>query len=128
MGGALAAFAGIRAAVSLLRHNYLPPNLLLTPLPANYVPQVDGLVLDSKLANAAGRPIDFPATCGSAVNQALNACLRHNGIVNDLILYQPADRLPAFRLIESGIFVVLAIALFAVTWLWLRRSTVRGAR
>jgi hypothetical protein len=31
-------------------------------------------------------------------------------------------------LIETGIFVVLALALFVVTWLWLRRSTVKGTR
>ena len=65
---------------------------------------------------------------GTTTEAALNACLRRNGIPNDLIVYQSADRLPALRLIEAGIFVVLAVALFAVTWLWLRRSTVRGAR
>jgi hypothetical protein len=129
MGVTLAAFAGVRAVVSLLRHNYLPPIDVLVPLPDNFVPHVDGLVLGADLANAAGRPVAFPAGCGSSgTDQALNACLRHNGIVGDLVRYQPTDRLPTFRLIEAGIFVVLAVALFAVTWLWLRRSTVRGAR
>ena len=128
MGVTLAVFAGVRAAVSLLRHDYLPPIHALVPMPDNFVPQADGIILNSDLANAAGQPIAFPVNCGNAIDAALTTCLGRNGIVNDLIVYQPASRLPTFRLIESGIFVVLAIALFTVTWLWLRRSTVRGAR
>jgi hypothetical protein len=132
MGVTLALFAGVRAAVSLLRPNYLPPAHLFTALPGGIGGvKIDGLFLSVQSVDAVGRPVtDLPVSCFAKANTeaAQEACLRRNGIVGYLTQYQPADRLPTFRLIESGIFVVLAIALFAVTWLWLRRSTVRGAR
>jgi hypothetical protein len=132
MGVALGVFAGVRAAVSLLRHNYLPPAHLFTALPDSFgAHQIDGLFLSVQSVDAAGRPVtDLPINCLANANTeaAQEVCLRRNGIVGYLTQYQPIDRLPTFRLIEAGIFVVLAVALFAVTWLWLRRSTVRGAR
>jgi hypothetical protein len=132
MGATLAVFAGVRAAVSLLRHNYLPPAHVVTALSASIgSDRIDGLVLSVQTVDAAGRPVnDLATNCLANANTeaAQDACLRRNGIVGYLAQYQPADRLPTFRLIETGIFVVLAVALFAVTWLWLRRSTVRGAR
>ncbi|HYS41975.1 MAG TPA: ABC transporter permease subunit [Pseudonocardiaceae bacterium] len=131
MGVTLAVFAGVRAAVSLLRHNYLPPTHQFVPLSAADIFTVNGLVLNEDLVNAAGQSINYTINCPAGLDASIanmNTCLRHNGVAGDLFRYQPADRLPTFRLIESGIFVVLAVALFAVTWLWLRRSTVRGAR
>jgi hypothetical protein len=132
MGVTLAVFAGVRAGVSLLRHNYLPPAHVLTTLPASLgADKIDGIVLSVRAVDAAGRPVnDLSISCldNATTEAAQDACLRRNGIVGYLTQYQPADRLPTFRLIETGIFVVLALALFVVTWLWLRRSTVRGAR
>jgi hypothetical protein len=132
MGVTLAVFAGVRAAVSLLRHNYLPPAHVLATIPVSFGSDgINGVVLSTQAVDAAGRPVnDLATNCLANANTeaAQDACLRRNGIVGYLAQYQPADRLPTFRLIETGIFVVLAVALFAVTWLWLRRSTVRGAR
>jgi hypothetical protein len=133
MGVTLVLFAGVRGAVSLLRLHYLPPIHLLVPMVGSTPKAVlSGAVLSRDMVNAAGQRVTtLPANCmlpGTTTTAAFDDCLRRNGIPNDLIVYQSADRLPAFRLIEAGIFVVLAVALFAVTWLWLRRSTVRGAR
>jgi hypothetical protein len=132
MGVTLAVFAGVRAAVSLLRHNYLPPAHVLATIPASFGSAViNGVVLSTQAVDAAGRSVnDLPINClsNASTEAAQDACLRRNGIVGYLTQYQPIDRLPTFRLIEAGIFVVLAVALFVVTWLWLRGSTVRGAR
>jgi len=56
--------------------------------------------------------------------------MRRNGIVRTS-RNQRSTGLPTFRLIESGIFVVLANRFVRVKWWWLsalRRSTVREAR
>jgi hypothetical protein len=133
MGVTLAVFAGVRAAVSLLRLDYLPPAHLVVPLSTDpTVAAAGGVILNEYQVDAAGQQVtELRINCLDGPNlpaAAINPCLRRNGIVGDFILYQPADRLPTFRLFEAGIFVVLAVALFVVTWLWLRRSTVRGAR
>jgi hypothetical protein len=41
-----------------------------------------------------------------------------------LVAYQPADRFWRFQAIESGIYVVLAAWLLALTAYWVRRHTV----
>lgn len=128
MGVTLAVFAGVRGAVALLRHSYLPPLQVFVPLSSGAPASMDGgAILSWDQVDATGRPVSgFAVKCMNGTD--FDACLRRNGVVRDLLTYQPADRLPTFRLIETGVFVVLAVALFAVTWLWLRRSTVRGAR
>jgi hypothetical protein len=133
MGVTLALFAGVRGAVSLLRLHYLPPVHLLVPL-SDYTPAGTGggAELSWNMVDTAGQNVyDMPVACqvpGTETMQTVDACLVRNGILHNLVVFQPADRLPAFRLIETGIFVVLALALFVVTWLWLRRSTVKGTR
>jgi hypothetical protein len=132
MGVTLAVFAGVRGAVALLRHSYLPPLQVFVPLSSGAPASTDGgAILSWDQVDAAGQPVSvFPVNCmnGADTQATIDACLHRNGVVRDLLTYQPADRLPTFRLIETGIFVVLTVALCAVTWLWLRRSTVRGAR
>lgn len=131
MGVTLVVFAGVRAAVSSLRDNYLPPAHVVTLVPdGTSLEKIDGLVLSVQSVDAAGRPVpDLPFNCLAGDNtEAAQACLHRHGIAGYFTQYQPADRLPTFRLIEAGIFVVFALVLFAVTWLWLRRSTVMGAR
>ncbi|HEY3606375.1 MAG TPA: ABC transporter permease subunit [Pseudonocardiaceae bacterium] len=133
MGVTLVLFAGVRGAVSLLRLHYLPPIQLLVPVGGNTPVATAGrVILSWDMVNTAGQVVTaIPANCmlpGTYTEAVMNACLVRNGILHNLVVYQPADRLPTFRLIETGIFVVLAVALFAVTWLWLRRSTVRGTR
>jgi hypothetical protein len=82
------------------------------------------LYVDSGWLDAAGNPVDYPITCMntsySEVGQQYD-CLRQNGAVSYYSDYQPGDRLGAFRLIEFGIFVALAAALFVLAWRLTRR-------
>jgi hypothetical protein len=53
----------------------------------------------------------------------VNSCLHDHGILN-AIVYQPAHRFWLFQGIETGIFLFLALALFALTAWWVRRRIV----
>ena len=70
---------------------------------------------------AANSPAAIPATCqaDSQVNSTL-ACLTRLGY-RSFTTYQPGYRFWPFQFIETGIFVTLAAALIAVTFLAVRR-------
>jgi len=76
--------------------------------------------------NFDGIPISLgamPATCRTLVFQAsreFGSCMASRGY-HGLISYQPAGRYWAFQGIETGVFVVLAAALIAVTAIVVRR-------
>ena len=85
-------FAAVRLAVVPLRYSYIPPVRVF-----------------------------YPPNGGNAVFPTGDAMIVNVGN-NQFFDYQPADRLATFRLIEAGIFLVLAVALFAVMWLRMRRT------
>jgi hypothetical protein len=49
-------------------------------------------------------------------------CLHQHGVVARYFDFQPPDRIAEFRLIEFGIYVVLAVLLFVGAWRVLRRA------
>jgi hypothetical protein len=85
-------FVALRLAVAQLRPYFLPP-LSLPPLSAQ--------------KTVAGSPIPWT----SLVVQKTPP---------QVLLYQPADRFWTFQGIEAAIFVVLALALLALTLWWMR--------
>jgi hypothetical protein len=95
MGVTAALFVAVRLVVYELRFTYLPPVHVVLSSPANVFTYLFHGLLVDENAN------------GTAID------------------YQPPDRLPAFRLIEIAIFVVLTAALATVTWLRMRRKVVR---
>jgi hypothetical protein len=108
-----------------LRYHYFPPVRLFTSLLStnSLVPTGDYLFVGGGEVNASGQLVDSFSCVGPVNTDAeYTACLRQNGIVGSVIDYQPADRLATFRLIEAGIFVVLAAALCTVVWLRMRRA------
>jgi hypothetical protein len=82
------------------------------------------LYVDSGYLDTAGNPVDYPTACitrhYSEAEQHYD-CLRQNGVVSYYQDYQPGERLGVFRLIEFGVFVVLAAALFVLAWRLTRR-------
>jgi hypothetical protein len=97
-------------------------------LEATTVPgRPDAWILSSGAVNAAGRPVSvIPAACnspsvvGKGASPNAGACMARRGIRED-ITYQPTSRYWAFQLIETGIFMVLALALSGFCFWWLGR-------
>ena len=133
----LAGFTGLRALTALwLRLHYMTPVTVYYKLTApftpagSYLPNRPGL--DRPERPASGAPA--PGTTGSTGNQSpLHArnscqapdpnplpCLTAHGY-RGYVTYQPASRFWAFQGIETGIFLMLAAVLLAVTFWVLKR-------
>ena len=103
--------------------SYLGTDPVLT---ASVVPGQPGAwILSSVAVNAAGRPLSaLPAACasgspaaGSAFGSDLGHCLASHG-VREAVSYQPASHYWPLQLVETGIFLALALAL---AWFCFRR-------
>lgn len=115
------------------------PNLILSegvadrfgrPLPEVFAPEVAGVPV-SYLSAACRRlaaPFTYNGGLGevvptghptAATQKAINACVRASGVRN-YVSYQPASHYWPLQFTETGIFVVLAIALVAVAFVVLR--------
>jgi hypothetical protein len=97
-------------------------------LTASLVPgQPSAWVVSSHAINAAGQPVTalpascFPANPSAKFNGDAGQCMDKLGI-REVISYQPASRYWPLQLIETGIFLALALALAGFCfWLLGRR-------
>jgi hypothetical protein len=116
----LALFGAVRFGVAQARFHYPPPPASMT------VPITDTFLQDPNggwrlgmpvLLDAQGHPVDSRTPCAAPVNAGQKACAGYRMLVT----YQPADRFWPFQAIESGIYLVLAALLLALTAHWVRR-------
>jgi hypothetical protein len=121
-----------------VRPNLLPPDQTITTvdagnvnygsLTASLVPgQPAARVVSSYAINAAGQHVTalpascFPASASAKFNGDPGQCMDKLGI-REVINYQPASRYWPLQLIETGIFLALALALAGFCfWLLGRR-------
>jgi hypothetical protein len=134
----LAVFAAVQVVVPLwVRPHLFPPDAAIAAvesahatfsdvsgaptLSANVVPGQPGAwILASGPVNAAGQPVAaLPAACGpasgsptagSAFGSDLGRCLAGHGI-REAVSYQPVSHYWPLQLVETGIFLALAVAL-----------------
>ncbi|OZM70218.1 hypothetical protein CFN78_26225 [Amycolatopsis antarctica] len=133
MGGTLAVFLAVRSAVnSLIRPYYLPPERIATPLPnrdhVRNIPDT-ALQVDSGYLDATGAVVGDHTLCKPEVSAPLREtenCLRRRGAITEYTDVQPAERLLTFQLIETGLFLVLAVGLFFLAARALRRIQFTG--
>jgi hypothetical protein len=138
MAVTLAIFALAQAPMPLwVRPHLIPPRLAIVSVvsldslrPESLPGQPGAWLLSSETVNAAGQPITAaPAACPPPATNGLNAwegyvdCLASHGI-REAITYQPASRYWPLQLIETGIFLTLALALawFCFWWTGRRRT------
>ncbi len=123
MGLTLLGFTATRVLVgSLGRPNFEAPLRYVGPLGA--APRrgdPNALMIDMGYLDTAGNKVSIPADCLRSDN--ITDCMTSRGIVG-FEDYQPGDRLDTFRLIELGIFLGLAVVLFALAWWRLRKDPV----
>jgi hypothetical protein len=129
MAVTLAIFAAAQVVMPLwVRPHLIPPDRMITSieaaeldygnLTATVVPGQPGAwMLSSAAINAAGQPVStLPAACGGNLNPYAKAagnsgqCLESRGY-RETITYEPASRYWPLQLIETGIFLALALAL-----------------
>lgn len=121
MGVTLGGFLLTRFVVAVyLRPYYAPPVRYTDPLNdrSSTFPESYGMIVDNGILDRAGNPVD-PSNCPATYG--LN--LRTGTCVSNYIDYQPVNRLDGFRLIETGIYVGLAVVLFLIAWRYTRRVT-----
>ena len=133
-------FLAIRLAVTYwLRVHYLPAVTTVYSVTQNFTPKgafwplAGGVVLPTgqqttgmtlapgSIMQSPGAPA-IPASCQQLQSQISStlSCLAHLGY-RSFTTYQPGYRFWPFQFIETGIFVALAAALIAVTFLVVRR-------
>jgi hypothetical protein len=132
----LAGFVALRVLTAWLRQYYMTPVTVYYNLTANFAPSGSYLPVSQGVAGPNGQPptagpgslvwqgFPIPAPCRQAFAsfgpKGVPDCLAAHGYRGYLI-YQPAGRFWAFQGIETGIYVVLAAALLAVTFRVLKR-------
>jgi hypothetical protein len=151
IGLTLAGFIAIRSVIYILvRPHFLTPVTSYFPLGSGFSPAGSGWQLASGFVGASGQPIStpqstsgqvisgpgvsipvssLPAPCQAAAGNgpftratyhAVVSCAQAHGI-RGYVTYQPASRYWAFQGIETGIFVLLAAVLIAVTFVVISR-------
>jgi hypothetical protein len=133
----LASFTALRALTALrLRPHYMTPVTVYYKLTAPFTPAGSSLGISQGIIGPNGQTavlsdgvpsydgVPIPAACLHAAAtpnpQAPLPCLAAHGY-RGFATYQPASRFWAFQGIETGIFVVLAAVLIAVTFWVLKR-------
>jgi len=126
MAVTLVIFAAVQVAMPLwVRPNLIPPERTVASieaagldygnLTATAVPGQPGAwMLASGLVNTAGQPVtSYPAACGSPYSGKLTdpgQCLQARGY-REAISYEPASRYWPLQAIETGMFLIVALAL-----------------
>ena len=137
----LAGFAGLRALTALwLRPRYMTPVTAYYKLTAPFTPAGSYLPVSQGVVGANGMPpasspggnvvgvdgVPVPAACQKFMDEtnlnlhAVLSCVSAHGY-RGYVTYQPASRFWAFQGIETGIFVIIAAVLLAVTFWVLKR-------
>ena len=131
----LAGFIAARMAVAFwLRPHYLSAVTVFYKVTSGFTPAgsfwrlssgifaPDGQLINTNFSNTAvidGIPVSYlPASCNHAGRGTFvppPSCTQALGHFREFLTYQPADRYWAFQGIETGIFLVLAAGLIALT-------------
>ena len=134
MAVTLAGFIAVRVVITLwLRSHYLSPVTVTYNVLGGFTPKGAYWQLASGVLGPDGLPVDqvtngnvldgvptsyLPASCNQVTRGAFTpppSCTQALSHFRGFVTYQPADRFWTFQGIESGIFLVLAAALIAVT-------------
>jgi hypothetical protein len=132
--GRLAGFIAVRAVITLyLRPHYMSAVTVFYKLTSGFTPSgsywslASGILgpngqlinQNTNLAQIDGIPVNYlPASCAAPVHGSTAvppSCAQALTHFRGFLTYQPANRYWTFQGIETGIFLVLAAALIAVT-------------
>jgi len=128
MAATLVGFVGLRLIIaSVVRRHFLSPvKKTYPPLPGIDTSHAGAWVFSQKTVDGSGHIVP-PFTVGSvcratksSTRTSLDHCVRAHGFLNTDV-FQPASRYWLFQGIEAALFGVLAVALLALAFWWVRR-------
>lgn len=131
----LVIFVAVRILiVNFWRPYYLPPVVVLTPANVSSQISADSWILSEETVNRQGQPVSIdalqvcnrllsPNPTGTETAQ-YDRCITDHGFQNKMV-YQPADRFWLLQGIESGIYLLLATMLVAMTFWWTKYRIIR---
>jgi hypothetical protein len=123
MGITLVGYVALRLVLGMFaRRHYLAPVRLLDVGNPYGALVVSNGYLDKSGAELSAMDVQH-ACLGASSSTDFEACLAQHGVTHDFVDIQPVDRLGELRLIEFGVYGVLAVALLAAAWLVLRRRS-----
>ncbi|HEX8866098.1 MAG TPA: hypothetical protein VF821_10625, partial [Lentzea sp.] len=106
---------------AVVRDHYLPVTRAVARWGSNPVVPPSALELGGGYVDRDLSPVAVPEECAKFGNP--NSCMRTSGTaVGTYVDYQPIERITAFRYMEFGLCVLLAVVLFALTFRLLRRG------
>lgn len=127
MAVTLVGFVGLRLVVAgvVRRHFVAAVKSVYVPLPGADVTHPGAWIFKQQTFEAGRRVSDFdvPTTCPPSTHPttaSLDACIRVHHFLNIDVL-QPASRFWLFQGIEAAIYGGLALALFTLAVIWVRR-------
>ncbi|WP_069161069.1 ABC transporter permease [Nocardia altamirensis] len=132
MAVSLIGFTVVRVVIAYFARPYYLPPLRITEPPAGPLADYDYLRVleaDRGYLDTAGNSVQLPdpnqvyRECHQDLPaaEAVNACYANHGVASTFTDYQPLDRLFTFRLIETGIYLLLIAALGTLTWYRIRK-------
>jgi ABC-type transport system involved in multi-copper enzyme maturation permease subunit len=121
MGITLVCYVVLRFVLAVIVRPHLLPSVRLIDTEAPPGAMTAGVGYLDQAGNVL--PVqDLQSNCLTASTQYKECMAR--GIAHGYLNIHPADQIPQLRLVELGIYVVLAVVTFAAAWLVLRRRTV----
>lgn len=111
----------VEVAWGLVRESLASPRLINYPLNANSPAKLDQMYeMDRWVSNSDGQLFGW-AHCGLETEAASNACLKENGIVDNVVKYLGYDQMPSMQWTGAGFLLLGTIALTAFTLWWTSR-------
>ena len=132
----LIAFVLVRILiVNLWRPYYLPPAVTLAPINVAVQPPVGSWLISQNIVDRQGQsvPPGEASACDAFLPQGgsdlskYNQCVSKSGLQREWV-YQPADRFWLLQGIESGIYLLMTVMLFALTFWWTKHRIIGTGR
>ncbi|MES9509231.1 ABC transporter permease [Streptomyces sp. NPDC000609] len=108
----------VEVAWGLVRESLASPRMINYPLNANPPAKLDGMYeMDRWVSSSDGTLFGYTHCSGLETEKAANACVKENGIVDNVVKYLGYDQMPAMQWTGAGFLLLGTIALTAFT-LW----------
>lgn len=124
----LLVFVVVRVLVThYWRPYYLPPVVAIAPTNAAINEPGSSWTVSSSFIDRQGRPISIENALQVCSGPEANTCFKEHGI-QTRTMYQPPERFWPFQWIESGIYLLFAAILIALTYGWTRYGIIGRKR
>lgn len=115
MAVTIAVFAALVVAAYLGREHYAEPEVAMTDAHGMVTVPADAQLVDAGVVGPEGDRVTWDAAIDMCGGDDLTPCMEDRGYVRQYTEYQPADRYWRFQWTETGLLLLVTIALTGVT-------------